>query len=55
MAVSPDDRSKFAIQANQIETVIINNIRENDLLINYAPNKYFIISKMKISFKESCV
>lgn len=42
-AISPDDKSKFIIQSNQIETMVLNNIRKNDLLINYAPNKYFLL------------
>lgn len=42
-AISPNDKSKFLLNANQIETVIINNIRKNDILMNYAPNKYFLI------------
>ena len=42
-AISPDEKSKFSIQANQIETIILNNIRENDLLINFASNKYFLL------------
>lgn len=43
LAISPDDKSKFMLQANKIETIILNNIRTNDILINYAPNKYFLI------------
>ena len=42
-AISPDEKSKFTIQSNKIETIILNNIRENDLLINFAANKYYII------------
>ncbi len=42
-AISPDEKSKFAIQPNQIETIILNNIRESDLLINFATNKYFLL------------
>jgi len=43
MAISPDDKSKFIIQMNQIETAILNNIRKNDILLSYAPNKYFLL------------
>ncbi len=43
MAISPDEKSKFIIQTNQIETVILNNIRKNDILLSYAPNKYFLL------------
>ena len=42
-AISTDDKSKFTITSNQIETIILNNIRENDLLINFATNKYFLL------------
>ena len=42
-AIATDEKSKFCIQANQIETIILNNIRENDLLINFAANKYFLL------------
>ena len=43
VAISPNEKSKFLIQAKIIEAVILNNIRHNDILINYAPNKYFLI------------
>ena len=43
MAISPNEKNKFFMQANQIETIILNNIRLNDILMNYAPNKYFLI------------
>ena len=42
-AISPDEKKKFGITSNQIETVILNNIRKTDLLINYAANKYFLL------------
>ena len=42
VAISPNDKSKFLLQANQIETIILNNIRRNDILMNYATNKYFL-------------
>lgn len=42
-AISPDDKTKFLLQANQIETIILNNIRQNDVLMNYAANKYFML------------
>jgi hypothetical protein len=44
-AISPSDKAKLKISANNIETIILNNIRKNDVLMNYAPNKYFIIFK----------
>ena len=43
VAISPNDKSKFLLQANQIETIILNNIRRNDILMNYATNKYFLL------------
>jgi len=45
LAISPDDKSKFMIQANQIETVVLSNVRSDDIMLNYAPNKYFILLK----------
>ena len=43
VAISPDDKSKFLLSSNQIETLILNNIRNEDILMNYAPNKYFLL------------
>lgn len=43
VAISPDEKTKFLIQPNQIETIILNNIRKNDLLMSYAVNKYFLL------------
>ncbi len=43
VAISPDDKTKFLLQPNQIETVILRNIRKNDLLMSYAVNKYFLL------------
>lgn len=43
LAIAPDDNSKFKLSPNKIETIILNNIRQTDLLINFAPNKYFLI------------
>ena len=45
LAISPDDNSKFLIQSNQIETIILNSVRANDILMNYAPSKYFLLLK----------
>ena len=42
-AISPNDKTKFLLKSNQIETIILNNIRKNDLLMSYAPNKYFLL------------
>lgn len=41
-AISPDDKNKFLIQSSLIEALILNNIRKNDILMNFAPNKYFV-------------
>ncbi len=43
VAISPDEKTKFLLQPNQLETVILSNIRRNDLLMNYAVNKYFLL------------
>ncbi len=43
MAISPNEKSKFMLQANQIETTILGNIRKNDILMSYSPNKYFLL------------
>lgn len=42
-AIAPNDKTKFLLQPNQIETIILNNIRKNDILMNYAVNKYFLL------------
>ena len=51
-AICSDEKSKFTIHYNQIETIILNNIRDNDIVINYAPHKYFILFK-NIEFNEA--
>ena len=43
VAISADENSKFIIQPNQLETIILNNIRKNDILMAYAFNKYFLL------------
>ncbi len=43
MAISPNEKTKFLLRPNQIETIILNNIRKNDILMNYATNKYFLL------------
>lgn len=42
VAISPDDKTKFLIQPETVEKTILNNIRRNDILMNYAVNKYFL-------------
>ena len=41
-AVSPSDKQKFLLKPAMIEAIILNNIRKNDILMSYAPYKYFI-------------
>ncbi len=43
MAISPNDKAKFLLTSNMIETAILNNIRRNDILMSFAANKYFLI------------
>lgn len=42
-AISADEQSKYTIQSNLLETIILNNIRKNDILMNYSYNKYFLL------------
>ena len=42
-AISPSDKTKFLLKPLVIESIILNNIRKNDILMNYAPNKYFLL------------
>lgn len=42
-AIAPNDKTKFMLTANMIETAILDNIRRNDILMSYAPNKYFLL------------
>lgn len=42
-AIAPNEKTKFFLQPNIIETIILNNIRKNDILMNYAANKYFLL------------
>ena len=43
VAISANDKTKFLTPSNVIETVILNNVRKNDILMNFASNKYFIL------------
>ena len=45
LAISPDEQSKYTIQPNKLETVILNKVRKNDMLMSYSPNKYFLLLK----------
>ncbi len=42
-AISPNDKTKFVLKPAFLESVILNNIRKNDILMNFAPNKYFLL------------
>lgn len=42
-AIAPNEKTKFLLTQNAIETIILENIRRNDVLMNYAPNKYFLL------------
>lgn len=43
VAISPNEKSKFLMKPSLVEAVILNNIRRNDILMNYAANKYFLL------------
>ena len=43
VAISPNENTKFKLQPNQIETIVLSNIRANDILMNYGINKYFLL------------
>lgn len=43
IAISPDEKTKFLVQPNKIETIILSTVRKNDVLMNYASNKYFLL------------
>lgn len=43
LAIAPDENSKFIVVPNQIETTILNNVRCDDRLMNFAANKYFLL------------
>lgn len=43
LAIAPDDKSKYLIQPNLLETIILNNVRKNDILMTYSHNKYFLL------------
>jgi len=42
-AIAPDEKNKYLIPPNVIETFLTNNIRNNDILMKYAYNKYYLI------------
>lgn len=43
IAIAPNEKSKFTLKAELIEAIILNNLRKNDILMSYAPQKYFIL------------
>lgn len=43
IAIAPNEKSKFLLKPSLIEASILNNIRKNDILMNYATNKYFLL------------
>ncbi len=42
-AISPNEKSKFLLMSDTIESAILSQIRKNDILMSYAPNKYFLL------------
>lgn len=42
-AISPNEKTKFLLKSSMIESVILSNIRRNDILMSYAANKYFLL------------
>ncbi|MBQ7764593.1 hypothetical protein IJ384_04405 [bacterium] len=42
-AIAPNEKTKYLLHSDVIESTILNNIRKNDILMNYAPNKYFLL------------
>ena len=42
-AIAPDDRGKFLLKSDKLEYVLLNKIRKTDILMSYAPDKYYII------------
>ena len=43
LAISPNNEAKYTVQPNLLETIILNNIRKNDILMNFSHNKYFLL------------
>lgn len=43
LAISPSETSKFLLHPAKLESVILSAIRKNDILMNYAVNKYFLL------------
>lgn len=42
-AIAPDDKNKYLLTPNSIETFLQSHIRKNDILMKYTHNKYYLI------------
>lgn len=42
-AIASNERDKYLINPNSIETFLVNNIRKNDVLMKFAHNKYYLM------------
>jgi hypothetical protein len=43
MAIAPNERNKFFLKQELLELVLANNVRKNDIIMNFAPNKYYLL------------
>ena len=43
IAIAPNDKTKYTLKSELIESILLNNLRKNDILMSYAPQKYFIL------------
>lgn len=43
IAIAPSEKTKFLLKPSIIESILSNQIRKNDLIMNYAPNKYYLL------------
>ncbi|MBO5738996.1 hypothetical protein J6R97_06620 [bacterium] len=42
-ALSPNEKDKYLLKPALLESILLNNIRQNDILMNFAANKYFVL------------
>ena len=42
-AISANEKDKYLLNPNSIETFLVNNIRKNDILMKFAHNKYYLM------------
>lgn len=42
-AVSANESGKFLLKPKELENILSSNLRRNDLIMNFAPNKYFLL------------